>query len=226
VELSLLFGATSRRATITLAGDAAQRLDLDSGFESWESLYEDLGLDPLTLSPLKISYRSTAEIMELSQAVLGALVDAKVEYHPTRSGAPVELIRSSHDGEVVAILGEALRELAAREPLASVAVIARHSERARVYYEGLLRSEVPRLRLVTEQDFSFRPGVEVTDVHQVKGLEFDYVVMVDVDAASYPMTDAARHLLHIGTTRAAHQLWLVTTQAPSPLLPEWLVEPE
>lgn len=226
VELALLFGTTSRRASITLAGDAAQRLDLDSGFESWEALYEDLGLDPLTVSPLNISYRSTAEIMELSRAVLGPLADEKVEYRPSRSGAPVELIRSSHDGEVVAVLGEALRELAAREPLASVAVVTRHPERARVFYQGLQRSEVPRLRLVAEQDFSFRPGVEVTDVTQVKGLEFDYVVLLDVDAASYPATDGARHLLHIGTTRAAHQLWLVTTGTPSPLLPEWLVNPE
>jgi len=64
----------------------------------------------------------------------------------------------------------------------------------------------------------------VTDVRQVKGLEFDYVVLLDVDASSYPVNDASRHLLHIGATRAAHQLWLVCTGgAPSPLLPRWLL---
>src|SRR5205823_11479970 len=56
----------------------------------------------------------------------------------------------------------------------------------------------------------------VTDVAQVKGLEFDYVVMVDVNEASYPAVNWARHLLHIGVTRAAHQLWLVSTGEPSP----------
>ena len=29
----------------------------------------------------------------------------------------------------------------------------------------------------------------------------------------------ARHLMHIGVTRAAHQLWLVSTGEPSPLIP-------
>ena len=74
------------------------------------------------------------------------------------------------------------------------------------------------MRRVTEQDFSFAPGIEVTDVRQVKGLEFDYVVLLDVTAESYPDTAEARHLLHIGATRAAHQLWLVVPGAASPIL--------
>lgn len=223
VELAVLLQTTTRQSSITLAGDSAQRLDLDSGFESWEELFDDLGLDPLTVSPLEISYRSTAEIMEFAQVVLGDLADPQVTYRSTHSGAPVELLHLAHDGEAVAILGEALRELSTREPLASVAVVARYPERADMYYEGLLRSEVPRLRRVADQDFSFKPGVEVTDVRQVKGLEFDYVVLLDVDRSSYPATDTSRHLLHIGSTRAAHQLWLVCTRKPSPLLPSWLV---
>jgi DNA helicase-2/ATP-dependent DNA helicase PcrA len=223
VELSVLLATTTRQSSITLAGDSAQRLDLDSGFESWEELFEDLALDPFTVSPLEISYRSTAEIMEFAHVVLGGLADPKVTYRSTHSGAPVELLRLGHEGEVVAVLGEALRELATREPLASVAVVSRYPERANVYYQGLLRSEVPRLRRVADQDFTFRPGVEVTDVRQVKGLEFDYVILLDVDSSSYPATDVSRHLLHIGATRAAHQLWLMCTGKPSPLLPKWLV---
>jgi DNA helicase-2/ATP-dependent DNA helicase PcrA len=224
LELAVLLGTASRRASITFAGDAAQRLDLDSGFGSWTELFAELELDPLTVSPLAIGYRSTAEIMDFARAVLGPLADPETTYLSTRSGAPVELLRFSHDGEAVAVLAEALRELAAREPLASVALVARHPERADVYFEGLRRSEIPRLRRVADQDFCFKPGVEVTDVRQVKGLEFDYVVLLDADAASYPATDAARHLLHIGATRAAHQLWLVATATPSPLLPGPLLD--
>lgn len=222
VELSVLLSACSPEASITLAGDSAQRLDLDSGFETWEDLFETLELDGLTVSPLKIGYRSTAEIMDLSNAVLGPLADREAPAAPTRNGAPVELLHLSHDGEAVAVLAKSLRELAIREPLSSVAVIARHASRADLYYSGLRRSEVPRLRRVAAQDFSFRPGIEVTDIRQVKGLEFDYVVLLDVDRATYPSTAESRHLLHIGITRAAHQLWLVCTAPPSELLPDWL----
>ena len=31
--------------------------------------------------------------------------------------------------------------------------------------------------------------------------------------------DESRHLFHIGVTRAAHQLWLIVTGAPSSLFP-------
>jgi DNA helicase-2/ATP-dependent DNA helicase PcrA len=103
-------------------------------------------------------------------------------------------------------------------------VIARYPEQAEIWYEGLKKGEVPHLRHVMDQDFVFRPGVDVTDIRQVKGLEFDYVVLVEVSDASYPQDDEARHLLHIGATRAAHQLWVLATGRPSALLPAELVE--
>jgi DNA helicase-2/ATP-dependent DNA helicase PcrA len=60
--------------------------------------------------------------------------------------------------------------------------------------------------------------VEVTEVAQAKGLEFDYVVLVEVNASEYPDTSAARRLLHVGATRAVHQLWVMSTGRSSPLL--------
>ena len=36
---------------------------------------------------------------------------------------------------------------------------------------------------------------------QVKGLEFDYVVILDATGSAYPDTTEARHLLHIAITR-------------------------
>ena len=71
-------------------------------------------------------------------------------------------------------------------------------------------------------DFTFAAGVDVTDVSRVKGLEYDYVLVVDVSAASFPDAPEARHILHVAATRAAHQLWVITVGEPSPLVP---VEP-
>jgi DNA helicase-2/ATP-dependent DNA helicase PcrA len=88
-----------------------------------------------------------------------------------------------------------------------------------VYYEALKMAEIPRLSRIRHYEFAFRPGVEVTEIRQVKGLEYDYVVLIDVNASTYPTDDESRHLLHIGATRAAHQLWLISSGAPSPLIP-------
>jgi DNA helicase-2/ATP-dependent DNA helicase PcrA len=204
--------------SVTIAGDTAQRLVFDNNFAGWDDLLAATGHAAAVVRPLALSYRSTAEVMRLARDVLGPEL-APAEPLRARSGAPVELHEFGDVGEAVAFLGDALRALMGREPSASVAVIARYPEQADAYLEGLRRAEVPSLRRVRRQDFPFVPGVDVTDVAQVKGLEFDYVVMVDVNAGVYPDAVEARHLLHIGITRAAHQLWLIATAEPSPLLP-------
>jgi DNA helicase-2/ATP-dependent DNA helicase PcrA len=218
VELAVVLGTSSKARSITLSGDVQQRLLMDNGFTDWKTVLGELGLSHVEIEPLKLSYRSTSEIIEFSRGVLGPLA-SKDEPVAVRNGAPVELFTFGHTGDALAFLSEALRELIQTEPSASVAVVTRYPEQADVYYEGLKRGEVPYLRRIAEQDFPFKPGVDVTDVRQVKGLEFDYVIAVEVSDAAYPAEDEARHLLHIAATRAAHQLWILTTSRPSPLIP-------
>jgi DNA helicase-2/ATP-dependent DNA helicase PcrA len=217
MKLSVLIGQVPK-ASITLAGDTSQRLFLDNGFGDWRAVLGHLGLAHVAVEPLRIAYRSTREIMAVARAAMGPLADPDPPDAP-RTGAPVETFAFPGVGAAVAFLAEALRELAAREPRATVALLARHPEQADRYAEGLRRAEVPALRRVRAQDFAFRPGVEVTDVRQVKGLEFDYVVMLDANASSYGRDDESRHLFHIGVTRAVYQLWILVTGEPSPILP-------
>jgi DNA helicase-2/ATP-dependent DNA helicase PcrA len=223
VELAVLMGTVSAGRSVTLAGDTAQRVLLDNGFSDWNTVLGDLGLSHVEIEPLRLSYRSTQEIIDLSHAVLGPLAPE----HPgvaVRHGAPVELFRFSHSGDAAGFVAEQLRLLMTAEPRACVAVVARFPEQADAFYDVLDKGEVPRLRRIADQDFPFRPGVDVTDVRQVKGLEFDYVILVEVNADTYPENDESRHLLHIGATRASHQLWILSTGEPSRLLPEDLRE--
>jgi len=205
------------RRSVTIAGDTAQRLVFDNNFNGWEELLAQTG-QPAIVRPLRLSYRSTAEVMMLAREILGPDL-APEDPLAARPGEPVELHEFGDLGEAIAFLGDALRNLMAREPTASCAVISRHAEQADAYFDGLRRAEVPALRRIRRDEFNFQPGVDVTDVTHVKGLEFDYVVMVDVNQQSYPDQHWARHMLHIGVTRAAHQLWLVSTSEPSKLLP-------
>ncbi|HSU41427.1 MAG TPA: ATP-binding domain-containing protein [Polyangiaceae bacterium] len=223
LELSVVLGTASKAKSVTLAGDVQQRMLMDNGFSDWNTVLDELGFSHIEIEPLKLSYRSTHEILDFSRAVLGPLA-AKDAPAATRHGAPVELFELGHAGDAAAFLAEALRDLSVEEPTASIAIVARFPEQADVYFEALQRAEVRGVRRVAEQDFSFKPGIDVTDVRQVKGLEFDYVVLVDVTDTSHPDDDEARHLLHIGATRAAHQLWVLTGGKPSPLLPRELLE--
>ncbi|HTJ80410.1 MAG TPA: 3'-5' exonuclease, partial [Polyangiaceae bacterium] len=205
----------------TLAGDTAQRIHMDAGFKDWKKVLSDLGMSAVEIEPLRIAYRSTKEVLDVARHVLGPLADPEAPI-AHRSGAPVELHEFPSPGAAVAFLADALRPLSIREPNATVAILARHPEQADNYYSALRMADIPNLRRIRAFEFAFKPGVEITDVKQVKGLEYDYVVLVDVNSTTYPTEDDARHLLHIGATRAAHQLWVITTAEPSPLLPPWL----
>jgi len=205
IELRVLVDLCDKDQSITLAGDTAQRMlagdDVHAhGSEhefDWNALLDELGVPHMQLEPLKVSYRSTAEITGFARAVLGPYVSA---------------------GEAVAFLADALRQLAQESPDANVALLSRFGAQADIYYEGLARAEVPNVRRITKQDFTWEPGFDVTDVRQTKGLEFDEVILLDVNASSYPDNSQARHTLYVGATRAAHELWCTTSDNVSPIV--------
>jgi DNA helicase-2/ATP-dependent DNA helicase PcrA len=74
------------------------------------------------------------------------------------------------------------------------------------------------LRLALEGAFDFRPGVTVTCVQEVKGLEFDCVVVPDAQADTYPITAQSRRSLYVAVTRATHHLGLAAAGSWTPLL--------
>jgi len=217
LELAVLLDATSAQRSVTLAGDTAQAIAPEHGFTSWTELLDFLSIAHERVEPLRVSYRSTREIVDVAEHVLGPLMGDVRPVAP-RLGAPVESFPFSAAGECAEFLSHALKELVRNEPDASVALLARHPEQARLAYDALVRAEVPSLRLVADQDFSFTPGIDVTDVRQTKGLEFDEVILLETTQPSYPETPQARHALYVGATRAAHQLWCISSEAPSKLV--------
>lgn len=216
ISLAELFvmGKTLRERSVTLAGDDAQQTF--SSFAGWDDALEALGARGAARCRLQVSYRCPRPIAEVARAVLGPLAPEEPA-QVGRDGLPVGRFDFPDEAQANLFVIEALRELAEREPQASIGVILRTPEAAKAFHA--LCEEVPRARLVKNGDFSFTAGVDITDVSAVKGLEFDYVVVPDASAACYPKTDEARRLLHVAVSRASHQLWIASAGVPSPLLP-------
>ena len=217
IEVRVLLECMERESSITLSGDTQQHLMENSGFTSWSGFFEDLGVGGAEIETLKVSYRSSAQVMHFATSLLGDLQEDE-EVVTTRNGPPVELFRMTDRGACVAFLSDVLRDLMIAEPLASVAVLTPNANASDLYYEGLARAELPRLRRIRDGEFPFKAGIEVTEVTQVKGLEFDYVIVLDADARHYPDTPASRRQLHVAATRAVHQLWMTSVGTPSPLV--------
>lgn len=218
LEIRVLLDCLDERKSMTLAGDTQQHLVEGGGFTSWDEFFRQLGIEGTAIDTLRVNYRSTREIAGFALAVLGDLREDDEPPLTTRSGPPVELFRFTDHGACVAFLAEALRDLTKHEPLASVVILAPTPALGDIYHESLSRTDLPRLHRVQRQDFNFSPGIEVTEIDQVKGLEFDYVILVEVSTSYFPDTPAARRLLHVGATRAIHQLWLTAVGTPSRLV--------
>lgn len=215
IEIEVLLGCLDEHRSVTLAGDTQQHVSTSGGFTSWADFLRQLGLDGNEVDTLEVSYRCSHQIASFAVGLLGDLREDETPPRTVRSGPAVELFRFTDHGACVAFLTDALNQLALDEPLASVAVLTPSRDVSDMYFRGLNASEVSRLRQVTQQDFTFAPGVEVTEVEQVKGLEFDYVILVEASTQQYPDTPAARRRLHVGATRAVHQLWLTSVGTPS-----------
>jgi DNA helicase-2/ATP-dependent DNA helicase PcrA len=218
LEVQVLADCLDDSRSLTLAGDTQQHVVESSGFTSWSDFLARLGVSGDSIETLRVSYRSSREIVSFARALLGDLAEDDEPPVAKRSGPAVELFRFTDRGACVVFLADALRRLAEAEPLASVAVLTPSREVSALYAEGLIAGDVPRLRQVERQDFTFLPGVEVTEIDQAKGLEFDYVVVVDVSGDHFPESPGTRRLLHVASTRAVHQLWLACVGTPSPLL--------
>src|SRR5262249_41839060 len=126
------------------------------------------------------------------------------------------LARFHDECHLAAWLIDALRELDSTDPLAAAAVVCRSApdaaQLARVLEMGL------PVHLALEGAFRFGPGAQVTCVPEVKGLEFDHVVVPDAAAGRYADTAEARRSLYVAATRASAQLLLAAAGTPSPLI--------
>jgi DNA helicase-2/ATP-dependent DNA helicase PcrA len=219
LEVRVLLRCLDPAGSITLAGDTHQHIVSHSGFTSWTEFLARLGVKGTEVETLRVSYRSSRPIVDFATSLLGDLCEDDEPPVGQREGPPVEVFRFTDRGACVAFLADALKEVVSEEPLASTAVLTPSPELSAIYYRALANSDLTPLRRVEDQDFTFAPGVEVTEIEQVKGLEFDYVVLVEVDPDRFPDAPRARRLLHVGATRAVHQLWLTTIGTPSPLVP-------
>ncbi len=215
VELAVLGASLGDGASVTVAGDRAQQIDPTVVFAGWEQVLDALGVQWSSPVQLQTGYRCPRPIAEFGHHVLGLLAPATLPHIP-RDGADVVRVHRPSEGHAAVYLVEALASLRKREPRANVAVIARTPDSAERLHAALSRAMSANLVLAGE--FRFEPGVDVTDVSQVKGLEFDYVVIPDASINHYPDSDDNRRALHVAVTRAYHQLCVVTIGRPSPLV--------
>jgi DNA helicase II / ATP-dependent DNA helicase PcrA len=215
IELGVLGNARREGSSVTLSGDDAQEMARGAAFPGWATVLEELHAEEAEHIALVRNHRSRAPIVAFANAVLGPL--ARDEAAAAPGGPPVVVTPVADAARAALLAGTTLLALRERRPAASIAVLCSRADTARALH-GILPPDLGA-RLALGGDASRFPGVVVTTVLQVKGLEFDVVVVPDASAEQYGDDDGARRRLYVACSRAIEQLWVICPGRRSPLVP-------
>lgn len=180
----------------------------------------ELGCSAYQRVVLPVSYRCPTDVARIARSLIGGVAapapptveSAERPLGPAQ--APfVQFLNECH--LCTWLIGE-LERLVSQDRSASIAVICRGPQTARRLHQALHHKNLGRL--VLDGDFLFRSGINVTHLDQVKGLEFDHVIVPDASPNIYPDSAEARRALYVAVTRARHQVVLGAVAGQTPLL--------
>lgn len=207
---------------LTLAGDLGQRIHV-GGFYTWNELLSGVGFRGLDVMSLSVAYRSTWQIYQIAEHIRDPMVkDEDLKLIP-KFGPEPTLTVAHNFAEALELTRVWIEDVININQKTIGAILCRDAKEARFVFESLLKAGVRGIRHGDAQHFEFTPGITVTDVRQVKGLEFQALFLFNPSEANYPHTSReARNLLYVATTRAIHKLDMVVYQKPSRILPNRL----
>ena len=188
--------------SMTIVGDMAQASELGGG-SSWQEVLGPNLADRYRLERLTINYRTPAEIAEVASDVLAAI---NPELHPPRPvrETGVEPWRvQTPPGELGKLLGELTREESAAIGAGRLAVIVPAGR-----LDELTRAVGVAVPDVVLEDPSLDRPVVVLSVKQVRGLEFDSVLVAD-PARIIADSPSGLNDLYVAITRATQRLGVI-----------------
>lgn len=198
--------------SFTILGDLSQAIYDYQGIEDWSAfkeVFQETGYYELTRS-----YRSTKEIIEFANEIIkNAEIPVGLAMPVFRSGEEVKVIHT--EDQFTEIL-KTLKQLQNAD-VKTIAVIGRTDDECRDMYEKLTNAGLTA-NVIEANQSKYEGGISVVPVYLAKGLEFDAVLLIDVDEEHYKNTKHDAKLLYVGCTRSHHDLWIFHSGEASPLI--------
>jgi DNA helicase-2/ATP-dependent DNA helicase PcrA len=163
---------------------------------------------------LEQSYRTTVEIMDAANIVIGklALPGVPLAKPVIRHGDSVEICEKSSYAEIAAAITSKIEEYKTQGHR-SIAVICKTGAEAAALHK-LLPADI---KLVAGTENNFEQGIKLFASYHIKGLEFDAVCIANASGEQY-YDELDIKLLYIAMTRALHALIIYSLGKPSSLL--------
>jgi DNA helicase IV len=194
--------------SMTVVGDLAQAGPTTT-MRSWQDALAPFVEDRWAHRTLTINYRTTAEILESTRSLLGRIAPEQQLSRSIRHGEEPRTIAASRPGDAVQADDEQAEDAAGHDPVTgSLRAVV---DEARTAHPGELIGVVttadaaPALESAIGAD-----DVTVVGAPDVRGLEFDTVILVDPDGME-AAGDAGLRDLYVAMTRATQRLITLAT---------------
>ena len=216
VEFAIMVDAVQDKRHLTIVGDVSQKILFARKFIGWDNILNNLEIKKDDLIQLEVSFRCTVPIMNLARKIEG-------RNDPIPFGRPGNAItwhRATDQNDYLETLASWTENLLKKDPYKLVALICRYPRQAMELKEELEAMISHEVRVGHRDQFSFEPGVIVSNIHQVKGLEFDAVALIEPSEESYPGKQSeSRNMLYVGVTRAEDDLLVIGRNSFSTVFP-------
>lgn len=205
-----------------LAGDLMQQGNQHDVGE-WEAIQKALNVVPKQVAHLwlRFSYRIPPKIHEAAERLRMAVrPDARgsesVSWHSHAGEIAVSLVSNAEYANAI----HAVVTRWAQKDIIATAILVPSLDRIPVW-DKELRGRGLNSQVLTGQD-GYRGGLALTTLDAIRGLEFDGVLLVDVDDQAYPNTAAGARNLYTALTRARRAVHLFSVKPPYGAPSSWL----
>lgn len=184
-------------------GDINQCVEKVLSEEYLRRLADFLSAKIITLNK---TYRSTKQISTFCQNI----ISLKGAENMSREGENPQVIKSfDQTKDIYELISQNINKYK------HIAIICKTTKELNYFYERLIK--ILPIKAITEKDSSFDHKILITTAGTAKGIEFDFVIIPNVDRKNY--NDALdRNILYVSGTRALHKLAILYSQEKSLLI--------
>jgi DNA helicase II / ATP-dependent DNA helicase PcrA len=211
-QLSVLKNMTIGNS-FTILGDLSQAIYDFYGINDWNR-FRELFTQDVHYFELTRSYRSTMEIIHFANEVIkNANIPVSLATPVFRSGESVKVFKTND--QAASVIAEVQR--LQQKDTNTIAIIGRTAEECASIYDKVQEIGIDA-NLIESKNFTYTGGISIVPVYLAKGLEFDAVLILNVDSLHYKQTVQDARLLYVGCTRSLHELTLFYSDEVSPLV--------
>ena len=203
----------------TILGDLSQGIHSYRAIKNWDfvlnKIFDSSKSQYLTLEQ---SYRTTVEIMNLANRVIEMCpIEGLILAKPVVRHGDQPLVLKMNFTEEIMKATESQIKVLKQSGYHSIAIIGKTLKECKNIYKLLSKRKDIKVKLLDEKESIYNSDVVIVPSYLAKGLEFDAVIIINIDDV-YTNDELDLKLLYVAMTRALHRMHIYYRAATMPVL--------